>query len=385
MFTNYPPSTSLSSLNNCQPINGVTSLENCPSNLFQLLDLKGIRWKRYSSDTPCPTHVRDFVATHPSDDQILKLYAKCIDKGILACWRRKPIDSDENVPKSTSKLFARVNRSKEIWIFWWQHEESLYKEITSQFSSLEACKCTEKEHDDFNHAPNAPCGNWDDKEVQLGYEIRCLIFKAIHNNLENRLTKEAGYVRIGRWFIKPKNRNQKSPSQTQNQNQNRNPKPSDYLINDLNSDSWNHRVSLAFNFFIHGDQSTHIICSVETCMHDELVNVSSELISALSIGTHSGNTIEKLKKCNVHFPLQVVLAPYGFRGSLTGEHSSKYDSASITLINEWNMFYDVGDSEFEEEGIPTVMEVMVGGTRMKYPTHLILVEKSLGVGLENKL
>ena len=314
-------SQKVTQLSSVPQIQGLTTLENCSSNLYQLLDLNGIRWQKfYPNDFKFPTLVKDFQTFLPLEielDQILKLYAKCMQSGILACWRRKPNNNTygDNNP-TANKLFARVNRSKEVWLFWWKHEDETVKEITSKFPDLQS-------ENEQNLADGA-C---------LGYEIRCLIFKAIHNQIENRLTTLAGYIRIGRWFIKPRNRssskkdNKKDPknlgdtglniSSSMNDQASTNPGASsdnnansnnnssshanfnnqkmNHIVKELLSDSWNHRISLAFNFFLHAD--TNVICSIETCQHDELVTVSSELITILSqsgYGAHSGQTIGQM-------------------------------------------------------------------------------------------
>lgn len=48
-------------------------------------------------------------------------------------------------------------------------------------------------------------GEW---ESGLSYECRTLLFKAIHNLLE-RCLMNRGFVRIGKWFVKPYQKEEK--------------------------------------------------------------------------------------------------------------------------------------------------------------------------------
>lgn len=49
-------------------------------------------------------------------------------------------------------------------------------------------------------------GEW---ESGLSYECRTLLFKAIHNLLE-RCLMNRGFVRIGKWFVKPYQKGEKT-------------------------------------------------------------------------------------------------------------------------------------------------------------------------------
>ena len=371
-------------------INGLTSFESCHSNIFSIVDLQGIKWKKYHDTSTLPTY--------PQDDPILKLYAACIDNGVLACWRRV---SHENKSESKSKdkenasnkqLVAGVQRSKELWLFWWGKEEinnGIIQEVVEPFK---------------DSLKSDVSGSWDEESAVFEYDLRTLVFKAIHNHLEHRLTSQARYLRLGRWFIKPYDRIQsrnrtfgddgystdgyssptsapaspmKGKTQTSKSTKNINDS-----INAMKSE-WQDKVSIAFSFFLHGD--SQVMCAVETAQHDQLVAVSDDLITILSQGGGGGGYIEKLKSQNVTFPIQVVLAPYGLRGALTGESWGPYHESSKIVIDEWSMFYNVqfgsnnnnsaGNSGFND--LPAIMEVIVGGVRMKYPTKLILVEKTL--------
>lgn len=64
----------------------------------------------------------------------------------------------------------------------------------------------------------------------------------------------------------------------------------------------------------------------------------------------------------------VILAPYGLAGTLTGQ-VSRVDSQ---LLEEWKHFYPINGSS-QESGLPPLVEVLVGGVRMRYPSCYVLV------------
>lgn len=64
----------------------------------------------------------------------------------------------------------------------------------------------------------------------------------------------------------------------------------------------------------------------------------------------------------------VILAPYGLAGTLTGQ-VGRVDSQ---LLEEWKHFYPINSSSIEA-GLPSLVEVLVGGVRMRYPSCYVLV------------
>ena len=56
------------SYNSPSNIPGLTSLEHCQTNLFKVVELQGVSWRRYCDNTTEPTQ--------PQDDTILKCYAE---------------------------------------------------------------------------------------------------------------------------------------------------------------------------------------------------------------------------------------------------------------------------------------------------------------------
>ena len=64
----------------------------------------------------------------------------------------------------------------------------------------------------------------------------------------------------------------------------------------------------------------------------------------------------------------VILAPYGLAGTLTGQ-VGRVDSQ---LLEEWKHFYPINGTS-TEMGLPSLVEVLVGGVRMRYPSCYVLV------------
>ena len=66
--------------------------------------------------------------------------------------------------------------------------------------------------------------------------------------------------------------------------------------------------------------------------------------------------------------ISVILAPYGLAGTLTGQ-VSRLDNQ---LLEEWRHFYPINGVS-QEAGLPPLVEVLVGGVRMRYPACYVLV------------
>ncbi|KAL3319414.1 hypothetical protein Ciccas_001929 [Cichlidogyrus casuarinus] len=164
-----------------QPGLNSCSLEHSYTNLFALTELNGIQYRKY-------TLKRDSPKTTTINDPILTAYAYCQSEGILAAWVRTKTDST-----NSSKPYLFSNYSKELYIFWYDqrsfaHEEkSIFRDLTFESS-----------------------GNW---RTGLSYEVRTMLFKALHNLIEkyalpsfdlailNRSLLSKGFVRIGKWFL----------------------------------------------------------------------------------------------------------------------------------------------------------------------------------------
>lgn len=67
----------------------------------------------------------------------------------------------------------------------------------------------------------------------------------------------------------------------------------------------------------------------------------------------------------------MILAPFGLAGSLTGQ-SFKQSDATMRVLDDWGQFYPL-EKGGGATGDHTVVEVLVGGVKMRYPACYVLV------------
>lgn len=86
----------------------------------------------------------------------------------------------------------------------------------------------------------------------------------------------------------------------------------------------------------------------------------------------------------------VLLAPFGLNAQLTGHSIPDADSRTIKIMNEWRRFFPVESIKTEiaenrqmpssqtskVDNLPMMVEVMLGDTKMLYPSALVLVSQS---------
>lgn len=223
------------------------SLEDCITNIFSLIDLNGIRWKRFKAKES-QNYIYTPIYTHP----VLTTYAKCIDDNLIAVWRHEPPkrnnqasqggagnqtghgqhgaqpgsaghssfptptrSSNNNTPTSAgpSSLAGQQpssgagqptgansnnaasqnqqsnassnNNNYELWIFGYGNQLKVDHVVGDDLLELED-------------------ENWEFKG--LSYECRTLLFKALHNLIERCLISK-GFTRLGRWFVQPLSEN----------------------------------------------------------------------------------------------------------------------------------------------------------------------------------
>ncbi|KAJ4935384.1 hypothetical protein JOQ06_016920 [Pogonophryne albipinna] len=288
-------------MSSCFVPNGA-SLEDCHSNLFCLADLTGIKWRRFVWQGPTSSPIL-FPVTE--EDPILCSFSRCLSADVLSVWRRH-----------------HTPGRRELWLFWWGDDPSFAELIHNELSSEED-------------------GEW---ESGLSYECRTLLFKAIHNLLE-RCLMNRGFVRIGKWFVKPYQKEEKTINKSEH-------------------------LSCAFTFFVHGD--SNVCTSVEIAQHQPLQRLNEEHLSL----AQQNNS-----------PLQVILSPYGLNGTLTGQAFKMSDHPTQKLIEEWRQFYPISpnpkdvqedkmeDTDWEDDSLAAV-EVLVAGVRMVYPSCLVLLPLS---------
>ncbi|EFN73674.1 Mediator of RNA polymerase II transcription subunit 13, partial [Camponotus floridanus] len=166
-------------------------------------------------------------------------------------------------------------------------------------------------------------GSW---ESGLSYECRSLLFKALHNLIERCLLSR-DFVRLGKWFVQPYNGYEKHRCSSSH-------------------------LSFSFAFFVHGEST--VCASVDVRQHPAVRHLTKTCLQRTQT-SQSG--------------VKVILAPYGLAGTLTGQ-VSRMDSQ---LLEEWKHFYPISTGSNPETGLPPLVEVLVGGVRMRYPSCYVLV------------
>lgn len=66
----------------------------------------------------------------------------------------------------------------------------------------------------------------------------------------------------------------------------------------------------------------------------------------------------------------MILAPFGLAGILTGQ-TFKTGDATMRLLEDWGQFYPLDKTYMS--GDNSVVEVIVGGVKMRYPSCYVLV------------
>ncbi|XP_059483783.1 mediator of RNA polymerase II transcription subunit 13-like isoform X2 [Neocloeon triangulifer] len=328
------------------------SLEDCHTNFFALTDLCGIKWRKllYTESTQYAS-----TSSDPLEDPVLSSFSKCLAADILCVWRRVQMPQPQPsasmasannpfmmdpmqavamgggfhqmrqpvapmMPQTANSQSADPNTtlslhsSKELWIFWYGEEPDL--------SNLVAFDKLVSDNEQ---------GSW---ESGLSYECRSLLFKALHNLIERCLLSH-DFVRLGKWFVQT------------------------YHDNEKISDKSDH-LSISFQFFVHGEST--VCVSVDVRQHPPVRSLTRQhILAAQASATGS----------------QVILAPFGMSGILTGQTFKTSDSYTRKLIEEWRQFYPINSKYLNREPgdnlpLPLAVEVIVSGAKMRYPTCFVL-------------
>ncbi|CAL1546108.1 unnamed protein product [Lymnaea stagnalis] len=220
------------------------------------------------------------------------------------------------VQRDPEQRHPDFNSSKELWIFWYGDEpESLRLALTPDLG-----------------LKDVESGTWDrdkDKDNGLTYECRTLLFKALHNLIERSLLSK-NFVRLGRWYVLPYEHG--------------------------NSETGVH-LSFSFHYFLHGE--SQVCASIEVKLRPPVWRLTNQHIALVQDNQAS---------------IQVILAPHGLCGILTGVTYSENDHNPTTakMFADWADYYPIKDAS-KEDKMPNMVEVIVGGTRMRYPTCYVLV------------
>ena len=308
------------------------SLEDCLTNIFSLIDLNGIRWKRFKQKET-NNYLYTPIDTHP----ILTTYAKCIEENHIAVWRNEPQKrhsstsgpgggghagtgtgpggggtgghsnfptptrtSNNNTPTSAgptgglnSSISAATtgtttsgsgnqnnsgnssgqnNNNYELWIFGYGNQLKVDDVIGDDLVEIE---------DD----------TWEQK--CLSYECRTLLFKALHNLIDKCLTNK-GFTRIGRWFVQPISENLNHSACCHNNHMNNN-----HLINSLNYSTTLNAHSKPSKH-LKTDQTSSInpptlSCNIRTTASNS--NLASTISSAINNYIDNRNDVFDSRQC----------------------------------------------------------------------------------------
>ncbi|KAK9883147.1 hypothetical protein WA026_001345 [Henosepilachna vigintioctopunctata] len=117
------------------------------------------------------------------------------------------------------------------------------------------------------------------------------------------------------------------------------------------ANSSNH-LSFSFAFFVHGEST--VCASLDVRQHPPVRRL----------------TRAHIQQAQASSGIKVILAPFGLSGILTGQSYRSADS-SARLLDEWSQFYPLDRSQGLSES--SVVEVVVGGVKMRYPSCYVLV------------
>lgn len=286
-----------------------------------------------------------------------------------------------NSTSSASSSGPSLSGPKELWIFWYGEEPELSSLVHAQLLKHE----TEQ-------------GSW---ENGLSYECRTLLFKALHNLIERCLLAK-DFVRIGKWFIQPSEEHLKAGGIGNNgAGSNSSSGGGGSSGSHSNRNNFPMQLSFSFAFFVHGEST--VCMSVDVRQHPSVRRVGKQ---HLIVGQSPNQNVP------------VILAPYGLAGTLTGVSYRMSDPGTQKILEEWKQFYPVeaalkspmydvstsnnsshgphssphptanGSASSQQQhspgtnqgasgggppaGIPPVLEVIVSGVRMRYPSCYVL-------------
>ncbi|CAL4061099.1 unnamed protein product [Meganyctiphanes norvegica] len=263
------------------------------------------------------------------EDPVLLSYGRCLSADILCVWRRTwagpPRDPASGTPRpgptpSQKQTTSLRHSPKELWIFWYGDEPDLSNLVAPELAKTEEIR-----------------GSWD-SVTGMSYECRTLVFKALHNLIERcLLTRD--FVRLGRWFVQPYEGPEGVPA------------------------SRSTHLSFCLSFFVHGES---IVCaSVDVRQHPPVRLITRRHLQLAQQSTHG---------------IPVILGPYGLSGTLTGATFRLTDQTTQKLMDDWQLFFPIdfkNSSSFQssasDSSFPPVVEVIVGGHKMRYPSCYALV------------
>ncbi|XP_050307755.1 mediator of RNA polymerase II transcription subunit 13 isoform X2 [Anthonomus grandis grandis] len=316
------------------------SLEDCHTNFFALTELSGIKWRKLTwsepgggSHGPGGHHHHAVPPGEPLDDPVLRSYARCLAADILCVWRRvsgasrPPADAFEPPPPPAQPPPLSLASAKELWIFWYGEEPDLNELVAPELNTSD---CEQ--------------GSW---ESGLSYECRSLLFKALHNLIERCLLSR-DFIRLGKWFVQPYDYPAPRYDPTDPENQPGITQEA-YAVPPPTAG----HLSFSFAFFVHGESS--VCASVDVRQHPPVRRLTRWHMQEAQASTGG---------------IKVILAPFGLAGTLTGQ-SFRSPESTAKFLDDWSHFYPLDKSSSLTDS--SVVEVIVGGAKMRYPSCYVLV------------
>lgn len=385
--------------------NGGT-LEDCHTNVFVLTELNGLKWCRFSAGS-------SQVFSELRDDPILNAYSQCLARSVLCVWRRLPPSTNSQQQSSSTssnlgnyghphhqpagggaKLATadfKLNCEKELQVFWYGDEPDWQQLAVG--SLTRSCD-----------------GSW---ETGIEYETRSLLFKALHNQIE-RCLLTGGYIRLGRWFVKPLN----SEDTT------------------IQSSRAAYVLAFSLSFFVHGENNVCVCVNVQRQPPVYKLPLTTTT-SAAAAATTLSNAVPLSQQNSADFSgnnltvtggatkRQVILAPWCLKGVLdmadlakcaatnasngaaaAGPASTIEENRRRQVWRDWARFYplleaekendkdaDIGsdaeeadrdassspvDTEQSKSNLlsQAIVDVTVGGVKVQYPACYVLLVSS---------
>ncbi|KAK7874246.1 hypothetical protein R5R35_006284 [Gryllus longicercus] len=358
------------------------SLEDCHTNFFALTELCGIKWRKLVWGEGGGGGA--FAAAEPLEDPVLASYGRCLAMDILCVWRRVAAQSPaaaaaaaagglfDSMGLGTPALGSggggggggngsggssngggggsgtqqpplSLHAAKELWIFWYGEPPDLSGLVAPELMA----------------AGDGEIGSW---ESGLSYECRSLLFKALHNLIERCLLSR-DFVRLGRWFVQPSEASERLAAGAAH--------AAAAAAAAASAATASTHFSFSFAFFVHGEST--VCASIDVRTHPPVRALSRHHLQVAQARAQG---------------LPVLLAPYGLAGALTGAGAARSAAAAAAdpqlqrMLDEWRQFYPIdcklqaaaaAAAHDSTAALPPMVEVVVGGVKMRYPTCFVLV------------
>ncbi|CEF71663.1 Mediator of RNA polymerase II transcription subunit 13 [Strongyloides ratti] len=316
--------------------NDVT-LEDCHTNVLPLADISKLKWKCFRTNNRNTTKCKEAIKA----DLVLKAYSLCISENYICLWRRIPSEDDENdYPRGEFTLRS----AKELWVFWFDKREP--RNLASY-----TCDLVVRDEYDADHQ---------NQNDVVRYDIRCLLFRAIHNLIERSLFT-MGQKRFGKWFVATGTKEELKQSMPQR----------------------NYSLAYGFSFFVHGDIMVCATINIQRqplmCRLD-LLDYFSKKSVPLILGPHGIRATLVIDQIEYVKKEVVYISNKYKRDILVAKQYNEIETIAEEQYNDWRGFYPlpVYDAEDIKYRIPTVSEILprmtlveIDNLKILWPTEYI--------------